>query len=120
VTEKAFPENEAVLTLAVSRGPEKAIANELLYERRVGRRGQWELAIPVVGREENGWHGGIGGFRKSSVPRDIAVVGDAAEDADFGAVGDKIRYSVAVGTAEPHQIEVAVMFQPIGFAGRKT
>jgi hypothetical protein len=60
VTEKAFPENEAVLTLAVSRGPEKTIANELLYERRVGRRGQWELAIPVVGREENGWHGGIG------------------------------------------------------------
>ena len=60
VTEKAFPENEAVLTLAVSRGPEKTISNELLYERRVGRRGQWEAAVPVVAVEANGWHRGIG------------------------------------------------------------
>ena len=55
------------------------------------------------------------GFRKESAPRDVAVVGHAAEDADFTAGGDKTRYSLALDTDGPFQIDVALRFQPIGF-----
>ena len=43
VTEKAFPENEAVVTSTISRGPGRAVSNEYLYEQRLGNRGQYEL-----------------------------------------------------------------------------
>jgi len=43
VTEKAFPENEAVLTTTFARGGGRAITSEFLYEHRVGRRGQYEV-----------------------------------------------------------------------------
>src|SRR5262249_12288104 len=37
------------------------------------------------------------GFQKESAGQDIAVVGDAAEDPNFTAAGDMVRYSVALG-----------------------
>jgi mono/diheme cytochrome c family protein len=47
-TEKAFPENEAVLTMTVARGSGRGISNEFLYEHRVGRRGQYEIFVRDV------------------------------------------------------------------------
>jgi hypothetical protein len=44
VTEKAYPENEAVLTVT---GGDGGVMNEFLYERRVGSRGQYEVFVPV-------------------------------------------------------------------------
>jgi mono/diheme cytochrome c family protein len=43
VTEKAYPENEAVLTLTSARGDSRKVRSEFLYEHRVGRRGQYEI-----------------------------------------------------------------------------
>jgi mono/diheme cytochrome c family protein len=43
VTEKAYPENEAVLTLTSARGDSRRLRSEWLYEHRVGRRGQYEI-----------------------------------------------------------------------------
>lgn len=43
VTEKAYPENEAVLTSTIARGGERAVSSVFLYEHRVGRRGQYEI-----------------------------------------------------------------------------
>ena len=43
VTEKAYPENEAVMTTTVSRGDGRRVSSEFLYERRAGRRGQYEI-----------------------------------------------------------------------------
>ena len=43
ITEKAYPENEAVMTSTFERGPERAISNVFVYERRLGRRGQYEI-----------------------------------------------------------------------------
>jgi cytochrome c553 len=62
VTEKAFPENEAVLTTAISRRTPGAVGNELLYERRVGGRGQYEIAVPFDFEETatGTWRQGIG------------------------------------------------------------
>lgn len=58
VTEKAFPENEAVYTLSTASG---VISNELLYERRLGARTQWELVVPIDARDSGtGWQHGLG------------------------------------------------------------
>lgn len=60
VTEKAFPEDEAVLTTTVdivaSRG---AILHELLYEKRFGARNQFEVVVPF-GFEEHRQGGQLG------------------------------------------------------------
>ena len=63
VTEKAFPENEAVLT--TSDHPEagrRPSTNEVLYEHRLGKRGQYEVVVPFEMLEADGgqWRRGIG------------------------------------------------------------
>jgi hypothetical protein len=58
-TEKAFPENEFLLLPAVSpRRENSARRTDLdlvaLYERRIGRRGMWEAAVPLSHRSTEG------------------------------------------------------------------
>jgi mono/diheme cytochrome c family protein len=62
VTEKAFPENEAVLTITLEPAHERSIGNQFLYERRVGRRGQYEVFVPFDLRESStgSWQTGVG------------------------------------------------------------
>jgi mono/diheme cytochrome c family protein len=63
VTEKAFPENEAVLTTVVGTGPSGSVVNEVLYEKRFGSRNQFEVAIPLALQETaapEGWNRGLG------------------------------------------------------------
>jgi hypothetical protein len=58
VTEKAFPEDEAVLTTRIGSG---AVVNEFLYERRVGARTQYEVKVPFAVQEgDAGWRRGLG------------------------------------------------------------
>ena len=62
VTEKAFPENEAVLTTVISDGGERAVGTEWLYERRLGARSQVEVAVPLELQRNpsGGWRSGLG------------------------------------------------------------
>lgn len=62
VTEKAFPENEAVLTATVGAAGAGRVQHELLYERRFGARSQVEVAVPLVVQEDGGgvWQRGLG------------------------------------------------------------
>ena len=56
------------------------------------------------------------GFRKETADRDIAVIGDAAADADFTDSGDRVQYALTLGDAQgPFHIEVELWYQPIGF-----
>ena len=50
-TEKAFPEDEIVVTTAVGAGSPGALEAEFLYEKRFGPNGMLELALPA------GWRG---------------------------------------------------------------
>jgi mono/diheme cytochrome c family protein len=62
VTEKAFPENEALVTTSASRGP-GSMSNEFVYERRIGARTQYEVVVPFnLQRRETaaGWNRGLG------------------------------------------------------------
>jgi mono/diheme cytochrome c family protein len=62
VTEKAFPESEAVLTTTVGTKGATSIGNELLYERRLGSRSQFEVIVPLDLQEQTtgDWDGGLG------------------------------------------------------------
>jgi hypothetical protein len=56
------------------------------------------------------------GFDKATAGADIAVIGEAREDADFTDAGDTVRYSIATGGAEgPLRIDAELWFQPISF-----
>jgi mono/diheme cytochrome c family protein len=58
VTEKAFPEDEAVLSTTITSG---TFVNEFLYERRIGARTQYEVKVPVAVQEgDTGWRRGLG------------------------------------------------------------
>jgi hypothetical protein len=61
-TEKAFPENEAVWTMAMTGSAERSVESELIYEQRVGPRNQIEVVAPIVAQEsETGeWRRGLG------------------------------------------------------------
>jgi mono/diheme cytochrome c family protein len=59
LTEKAFPENEAVWMVGADRDH---IRNEFVYERRFGSRNQFEAVLPfeMQGVNGGGWHRGLG------------------------------------------------------------
>jgi hypothetical protein len=71
VTEKAFPEDEAVLTTTVDAEGSGAVSNQLVYEKRFGARNQIEVAVPFrfQKQEAGSWNGGIGdialGFKRT-------------------------------------------------------
>ena len=56
------------------------------------------------------------GFEKAGADPWVAVIGDAREDADFSAAGDRLQYSMAVNAGEgPFQLDVELRFQIVGF-----
>lgn len=61
-TEKAYPENEAVLTTTMARRPQGSLGNDFLYEHRIGRRAQYEINVPFEFQHgDNGsWRRGLG------------------------------------------------------------
>ncbi len=71
VTEKAYPEDETVLSTAVNAQGTPSTDLTLIYERRFGRRNQIELDLPFsfVKPDASSWRGGVGdmvlGYRRT-------------------------------------------------------
>jgi mono/diheme cytochrome c family protein len=68
-TEKAFPEDEWVMTTAFGRGPSR-VSTSIVYEKRFGPRNQIEIKVPFAASRDNGaWAGGSGdvalGFKRA-------------------------------------------------------
>lgn len=60
-TEKAYPEDELVLTTAVALEGPASIDSEIVYETRIGARNQLEVTVPFGVRERaGGWAEGAG------------------------------------------------------------
>lgn len=62
-TEKAFPENETVITTAVTPTGTKSVGNQIVYEHRIGSRGQYEVMVPIdfqAADESGSWNYGLG------------------------------------------------------------
>ena len=62
VTEKAYPENEALLTTSIQKGAARELTNEFVYEKRFGARNQFEVAVPLTMQASEGsqWLRGLG------------------------------------------------------------
>jgi hypothetical protein len=64
-TEKAFPENEVVLTSTIALRGSGSVMNEAIYEQRLGARSMFEIGVPfgfvdLTGASNTGWTGGLG------------------------------------------------------------
>ena len=72
ITEKAFPENETLITSSFGTGPAGAVSNALLHERRFGSRTMMEFNIPFETQQtESGtWNYGLGDIA-IAVKRDL-------------------------------------------------
>jgi mono/diheme cytochrome c family protein len=61
ITEKAYPEDEVVLTSAVNARGAPGVLSDIIYEQRFGVHNQIEVDVPVVFEDQNHtWHGGVG------------------------------------------------------------
>jgi mono/diheme cytochrome c family protein len=62
-TEKAFPEDEVVITTSVALHGRGFVHNRIVYEKRFGARNQIEVVLPVRFQHQGavgGWAGGFG------------------------------------------------------------
>src|SRR5262249_27433925 len=62
-TEKAYPENETVWTTGITPSGAKAVSNTVVYEHRIGSRGQYEVTLPFGAKQSEpagAWSRGIG------------------------------------------------------------
>ena len=61
ITEKAFPEDEVVLSTAVNAGGAPGFTTDIIHEQRFGVHNQIEVDLPVNAQDQNHvWHGGVG------------------------------------------------------------
>jgi len=62
VTEKAFPEDEAVMDIAINAEGDAGITDKVVYERRLGVRGQLDVSLPFRLQKPGAgnWMGGVG------------------------------------------------------------
>jgi mono/diheme cytochrome c family protein len=61
LTEKAYPEDEVVITTTLNAKGAPAVTNEIVHEQRFGVKNQIEVSVPVNFVDQNHvWHGGFG------------------------------------------------------------
>ena len=61
VTEKAYPENETVVSTAVNAQGAPGVETHIIHEQRFGMRNQIEVDVPVNFADQNHtWYGGVG------------------------------------------------------------
>ena len=61
MTEKAYPEDEVVVTTALNASGAPGVANEIVHEQRFGVKNQIEISVPVNFTDRNRvWYGGFG------------------------------------------------------------
>jgi mono/diheme cytochrome c family protein len=61
ITEKAFPEDEAVISTAVNARGAPGLTTDIIHEQRFGVRNQIEVDVPVIFEDQmHTWHGGVG------------------------------------------------------------
>jgi hypothetical protein len=86
VTEKAFPEDELVLTSAVNTSGPALVENHAIVEKRFGARDQLELDVPFGFLERPGrsWAGGLGDL---SVAEKHVFLGNLASGRIVSALG---------------------------------
>jgi hypothetical protein len=100
------------------------------YYREITDPQQVEIFEPILedsqGRVTTGLLAAVGylkdsrilpsGFDKATAEKDIAVIGDAADDPNFKGGDAQVRYSINTGNASgPFHVQAELWYQPIGF-----
>ena len=97
VTEKAYPEDEAVLSSSIDAEGSGAVVNEFVYEQRFGSQSQLELVVPFGTRERLGtWSGGEIGDVALGVKR--AFYHNVSSGTIFSLTGEVILPTGDAGT----------------------
>jgi mono/diheme cytochrome c family protein len=61
VTEKAFPEDEVVVSTAVNAQGTPGVGSHIIHEQRFGMNNQIEVDVPITFEDQNHtWYGGVG------------------------------------------------------------
>jgi mono/diheme cytochrome c family protein len=61
VTEKAYPEDEAVVSTAVNATGAPGVMTHMIHEERFGMNNQIEIDVPLTFQDQNhNWYGGVG------------------------------------------------------------
>jgi mono/diheme cytochrome c family protein len=61
VTEKAYPEDEEVISTSVNAKGAPGVFNHIIHEQRFGQKNQIEVDVPITFQDQNHtWYGGIG------------------------------------------------------------
>ena len=115
LTEKAFPENEALFVASASRGGGAELNTSVIYERRLGTRSQWEIVLPVALRQTEGgapWTHGLGDV---AAALKHVLFHDAARGSILSAGGEIVfptgRRSTGAGNG-------TIVFEPFVSAGQ--
>jgi hypothetical protein len=60
-TEKAFPEDEVVISSALNAQGAPGIVSHIIHEQRFGKKNQLEVDVPINFQDQNHtWYGGVG------------------------------------------------------------
>ena len=115
VTEKAYPEDEAVLTTSVDTENEAAVTNEFVYETRFGARNQLEVVVPFGFREQptGPWTGGYLGDVAVGVKR--ALFHSLESGSIFSLTGEVL---LPTGAEEQGFGADATVFEPFASFGQ--
>jgi mono/diheme cytochrome c family protein len=106
LTEKAFPENEAVVSTSISRRGGTAAGTEIAYEHRLGSRTQYEIAVPIEMQHPQGsdWSRGVGDIAfalKRVLAHDSTSIFSAGVETAFPTGSEAQGLGSGVTTFEP-------------------
>lgn len=60
-TEKAFPEDELIISTAINAGGAPGLTTQIIHEQRFGIKNQLEVDVPLTFQDQNHtWYGGVG------------------------------------------------------------
>lgn len=90
VTEKAYPEDEAVISTSIDMENEGLIMNEVVYEHRFGARNQLELVIPFGFRESTAGNWGGGQLGDAAIGIKRALYHNINSGSIFSVTGEVI------------------------------
>ncbi len=61
VTEKAYPEDEVVISTGINAHGVPSVMSHIIHEQRFGEKNQIEVDVPITFQDENHtWYGGVG------------------------------------------------------------
>jgi mono/diheme cytochrome c family protein len=118
--EKAFPENETIWATGVTGGPNTFVDNVLIFERRIGTRGTYEVRVPF-----DAAHTGTGEWVRGLGDTEVAVrrtfYASAERGTIFAAGGEVIlptgKETLGLGTGTTIWEPFALGAQTLGANG---